>query len=129
MKIRVEEVYPGITEALKKILEDSTCGTPMSPLKWTEMGLYEQKDMLHELGFPISHVTVMKLGYELGYSLQGNMKALAGGAQNPDRNAQFDHINTTVIEYQKNGQPVISVDTKKKDNLVITCLSPLISAQ
>jgi len=45
----IEEVYPGITEALKKILEDSTCGTPMSPLKWTEMGLYEQKDMLHEL--------------------------------------------------------------------------------
>jgi len=113
----VEEVYPGVTEALKKILENSTCGTPMSPLKWTTMGLREQTELLHKQGYPISEVTIMKLTNELEYSLQGNMKAIAGGAQNPDRNAQFEHINTTVIEYQKNNQPVISVDTKKKENV------------
>ena len=113
----VEEVYPGVTEALRKILEDSTCGTPMSPLKWTTMGLREQTQMLHDQGFPISDITVMKLAHGLDYSLQGNMKAIAGGAQNPDRNAQFEHINTMVIEFQKNNQPVISVDTKKKENV------------
>jgi len=111
----VEEVYPGVTEALKKILEDSTSGTPMSPLKWTTMGLKEQEEMLHKQGFPISHVTIMKLNHELEYSLQGNMKTISSGAQNPDRNAQFEHINAMVIEFQKNGQPVISVDTKKKE--------------
>jgi len=113
----IEEVYPGITKALSEILEESTSGSPMSPLKWTTMGLHEQKELLHQKGFPISHVTVMKLAHELEYSLQGNMKAIAGGAGNPDRNAQFEHINATVVEYQKNGQPVISVDTKKKENI------------
>ena len=113
----VEEVYPGVTEALKRILEDSTSGSPMSLLKWTTMGLIEQKRLLHEQGFPISHVSIMKLSHDLEYSLQGNMKAIAGGMQNPDRNAQFEHINATAMAYQKNGQPVISVDTKKKENV------------
>jgi len=113
----VEEVYPGVTAALKKILEDSTSGSPMSLLKWTTMGLHEQKKRLHEQGFPISHVSIMKLSHELEYSLQGNMKAIAGGMQNPDRNAQFEHINAAALEFQKNGQPVISVDTKKKENV------------
>ena len=113
----VEEVYPGVTEALKKILEETTSGTPMSPLKWTTMGLTEQKAMLHKQGYPISHVTIMKLANELEYSLQGNMKTISSGAQNPDRNAQFEHINAMVIEFQANGQPVISIDTKKKENV------------
>ena len=113
----VEDVYPGVTEALKNILEDSTSGTPMSPLKWTTMGLKEQEKMLHEKGFPISHVTIMKLANDLEYSLQGNMKTISSGAQNPDRNAQFEHINATVIKFQENGQPVISVDTKKKEKV------------
>jgi len=113
----VEEVYPGVTEALKSILEDSTSGSPMSPLKWTTMGLKEQEKLLHEKGFPISHVTIMRLANELDYSLQGNMKTISSGAQNPDRNAQFEHINATVMKFQKNGQPVISVDTKKKEKV------------
>ena len=113
----VEDIYPGITEALRKILEDSTSGTPMSPLKWTTMGLNEQTELLNQKGFPISKMTVMKLVHELEYSLQGNMKAIAGGLQNPDRNAQFEYINAKVIDYQKRGQPVISVDAKKKENV------------
>jgi len=113
----VEDVYPGVTEALRKILEESTSGSPMSPLKWTTMGLNEQKEILHKQGYPISHVTVMKLANELEYSLQGNMKTISSGAQNPDRNAQFEHINAKVIEFQTKGQPVISIDTKKKENV------------
>jgi hypothetical protein len=81
----------------------------MSPLKWTTMGLSEQTELLNKQGFPISNVTVMRLLHELEYSLQGNMKAIAGGLQNPDRNAQFEHINAKVIEYQEKAQPVISV--------------------
>jgi len=113
----VEDVYPGVTEALEEILGDSTSGSPMSPLKWTTMGLKEIEELLHRKGFPISHVTVMKLAHELEYSLQGNMKVISSGAQNPDRNAQFEHISATVIEFQNSGQPVISVDTKKKENI------------
>jgi hypothetical protein len=113
----VEDVYPGVKEALKKILEDSTSGTPMSPLKWTTMGLKKIEEVLHKEGFPVSNMTIMKLVRELEYSMQGNMKAIAGGAQNPDRNAQFEHINVMVIQYQKKGQPVISIDTKKKENI------------
>jgi hypothetical protein len=85
----VEEVYPGVTEALKNILEDSTSGTPMSLLKWTTMGLNEQTELLHKQGYPISNVTVLKLANEMEYSLQGNMKTISSGAQHPDRNAQF----------------------------------------
>jgi hypothetical protein len=81
------------------------------------MGLKEQEELLKKQGFPISHVTVMKLANELEYSLQGNMKTISSGAQNPDRNAQFEHINATVIEFQKNSQPVISIDAKKKENV------------
>jgi len=113
----IEVVYPGVTAALKGILEDSTSGTPMSPLKWSAMGLQEMKRQLEKRGFPISDATVMKIAHELEYSLQGNMKAIAGGAQNPDRNAQFEHINATVREFQKDDQPVISVDCKKKENI------------
>ena len=113
----VEEVYPGVTEALKNILEDSTSGTPMSLLKWTTMGLNEQTELLHKQGYPISNVTVLKLANEMEYSLQGNMKTVSSGAQHPDRNAQFEHINAKATEYQANSQPVISVDTKKKEKV------------
>jgi len=112
----IEEVYPGVTEALKNILEDSTSGSPMSLLKWTTMGLSEQTGMLNKQGYPISNVTVMKLANEMEYSLQGNMKTVSG-TQNPDRNAQFEHINARASEFQANGQPVISVDTKKKEKV------------
>ena len=113
----VEDVYPGVTEALKAIIEESTSGSPMSPLKWTTMGLKELEEILHTKGFPISHVTIMKLAHEFEYSLQGNMKTITSGAHNPDRNAQFEYINAMVIEYQKKEQPVISIDTKKKENV------------
>ena len=113
----VEEVYPGVTEALRNILEDSTSGTPMSLLKWTTMGLNEQTELLHKQGYPISNVTVLKLANEMEYSLQGNMKTVSSGAQHPDRNAQFEHINAKATEYQANSQPVISVDTKKKEKV------------
>jgi hypothetical protein len=83
----IEDVYPGVTSILMELLEASMSGTPMSPLKWTTMGLKEQKELLNQRGFPISHVTVMKLARELGYSLQGNMKAISGGKDNPDRDA------------------------------------------
>jgi len=113
----VEEVYPGVTEALKRILEDSTSGSPMSLLKWTTTGLNEQTELLNKQGFHISNMTVLKLANDMEYSLQGNMKTISSGAQNPDRNAQFEYINAKATEFQANGQPVISVDTKKKEKI------------
>ena len=113
----VEEVHPGVTEALKKILEETTSGLPTSLLKWTTMGLNEQTELLHKQGYPISVMTVLKIGNKLEYSYQGNIKTISSGAQNPDRNAQFEHINAKAIEFQEKGQPVISVDTKKKENI------------
>ena len=112
-----EEVHPGVTDALKRILEETTSGLPTSLLKWTTMGLNEQTELLHKQGYPISIMTVLKIGNELEYSYQGNIKTISSGAQNPDRNAQFEHINARAIEFQENGQPVISVDTKKKENV------------
>jgi hypothetical protein len=113
----VEEVYPGVTDALKQILEETTSGLPTSLLKWTTMGLAEQTELLSKQGYPISKMTVLKLGNEMEYSYQGNIKTLSSGAQHPDRNAQFEYINAKAIEFQAKNQPVISVDTKKKENI------------
>lgn len=86
----------------------------MSPLRWTCKSVRSLAAELTRQGHPASHQSVSELLQALGYSLQANRKTREG-AQHPDRNAQFEHIARRAKEFQKRGQPVISVDTKKKE--------------
>ena len=112
---RLEEIDPQVKEDLEKLMDSSTCGSPQSALKWTKKSLHNIEEELNKMGHEISHTTVYRLLSEMDYSMQGNQKAIEGNSQNPDRNKQFEHINYMVKEYQDKGQPVISIDTKKKE--------------
>ncbi|TAM42903.1 MAG: ISAzo13 family transposase [Rhodanobacter sp.] len=105
---------PGVREALERLVEPAARGDPQSPLRWTCKSLMQLACELGAQGHAISHVSVGVLLKELGYSLQGNRKTLEG-ASHPDRNAQFDYINDKTQAALSAGQPVISVDTKKKE--------------
>jgi len=99
---------------LKRLIDPATRGDPMSPLLWTCKSTRNLTDALLGLGHDLSHQTVGRLLVELGYSLQANRKT-EEGQDHPDRDAQFEHINAQVRAFQRRGQPVISVDTKKKE--------------
>jgi len=99
---------------LESLVEPLTRGNPQSPLRWTCKSTHRLAEELIEKGHQISARKVAALLYDLGYSLQANEKAREG-ASHPDRNAQFEYINTMVKAFQKKSQPVISVDTKKKE--------------
>lgn len=99
---------------LLSLVDSTTRGDPESPLRWTCKSLRNLAAELKAKGHTVSHVVVGKLLKEQGYSLQGNVKVLEGN-QSPDRNAQFEHINDSVAAAMKAHQPVISVDTKKKE--------------
>ncbi len=86
----------------------------MSPLRWTCKSTAQLAGELTRQGHPVSPRTVGRLLKADGYSLQGNRKTKEGG-NHPDRNAQFEHINAAVTKFQRRGQPVISIDTKKKE--------------
>ena len=98
---------------LQSLLESSTRGDPPSPLLWTSKSTRHLADALVQQGHHVSHDTVARLLDALHYSLQANRKTKEGSAH-PDRAAQFEHINKQVRAFQKRGQPVVSVDTKKK---------------
>lgn len=100
--------------ALKNLVEPTTLGDPESPLRWTCKSLRQLESELRSQGFNVSHTSVGNLLKKMGYSLQGNQKTLEGSSH-PDRNAQFEFINTRTEEAMRDGQPVISVDTKKKE--------------
>jgi hypothetical protein len=99
---------------LELLIEPVTRGDPESPLRWTCKSLRTLADELGKKGHRVSHTHVGKLLCRLGYSLQGNKKTLEG-AGHPDRNAQFEYINTQTTNRLAAGEPVISVDTKKKE--------------
>ena len=99
---------------LERLVEPTTRGDPESPLRWTCKSLRKLADELGRRGHTISHTLVGSLLRELDYSLQANSKTLEGNGH-PDRNAQFEHINAQVTTQLGRGQPVISVDTKKKE--------------
>ncbi len=99
---------------LLALVDSSTRGDPESPLRWTCKSLRNLADELKAKGHAVSHVVVGKLLKQQDYSLQGNVKVLEGN-QSPDRNAQFEHINASVTAALQANQPVISVDTKKKE--------------
>jgi hypothetical protein len=99
---------------LLTLVDSSTRGDPESPLRWTCKSLRNLADELQAKGHKVSHVVVGKLLKSQDYSLQANVKVLEGN-QSPDRNAQFEHINASVATALQANQPVISVDTKKKE--------------
>jgi hypothetical protein len=111
---KITEKYPKLLPTLKKLVEGTTRGDPESPLLWTARSQRNLVEALEIAGYKISKHTLANLLEELGYSLQGNKKKLEG-AQHPDRNAQFEHINETVRCQLASGNPAISVDTKKKE--------------
>lgn len=99
---------------LENLIEPTTRGDPESSLRWTIKSTRKLAAELRKLGHKISASTVATLLHQLEYSLQANQKTIEGSSD-PDRNAQFEHINSRVKTFQKAKQPVISVDTKKKE--------------
>jgi len=111
---RCSEADPGLTETLEWLVEPLTRGDPSSPLRWTCKSTTNLAEELGRMGHPVSPRTVGRLLNADGYSLQSNRKTKEGESH-PDRNAQFEFISATVKRFQQRGQPVISVDTKKKE--------------
>ena len=109
----VSEVDPGLICELKRLVEPATLGDPMRPLIWVSKSMDKLSRTLTAMAHPISADTVRKELVKLGFSRQFNRKA-DEGSKHPDRNAQFEHISAKVTAAQAAGQPVISVDTKKK---------------
>lgn len=99
---------------LDSLIDPVTRGDPESPLRWSCKSVRNLSDELNRMGHKTSHRMVAELLHEMGYSLQSNRKTLEGESH-PDRNAQFEFIDQNVKEFQFLGQPVISVDTKKKE--------------
>ena len=111
---RAECLDPTLRRDLERLVEPLSRGDPDSPLRWTCKSTRTLAEALRAQGHSIGHVRVAELLHELGYSLQANRKTLEG-TQHVDRNAQFEHLNARVECHQAAGEPVISVDTKKKE--------------
>ena len=105
---------PGIREELIRLIEPSTRGDPQSPLLWESKSLRKLSSELKEKGYDVSHVLVEKLLHDMKYNLKSNRK-MNEGKSHADRNLQFEHINSRAIKFMKESQPVISIDTKKKE--------------
>ena len=110
----IEKTQPGVKEALERLVDPVTRGDPTSPLRWTCKSRAKLASTLSNDGWRVSSTTVGRLLHELGYSLQSVRKSREGAAH-PDRNEQFEHINATAASFLRRKQPVISVDTKKKE--------------
>ena len=112
----VDERDEQVVARLDALIDPNTRGDPQSPLRWTIKSTRRLAEELTAQGHPIGASSVRRLLASLGYSLQGNRKTREG-TEHPDRNAQFEYINRQVADFQKREQPVISVDTKKKELL------------
>jgi hypothetical protein len=110
----LEDEQPGLEDALERLVDPQTRGDPMSPLRWTCKSRAKLAAALFQAGWRISSTSVGRMLNKLGYRLQAVQKRNEG-TSHPDRNAQFEHINATAAQYLSLGQPVISVDTKKKE--------------
>jgi DDE family transposase len=108
------ETDPELWDALDALVDPMTRGHPETPLRWTCKSTRQLAEELTRQHHPVSDRTVACLLYAAGYSLQANRKTREGKVH-PDRNAQFEHISQQVQRVQKRGQPVVSVDTKKKE--------------
>ena len=108
------ESDPTLREDLEELLHPTERGDPESPLRWTSKSVRHLAGELQRMGHQTSHRMVAEMLHDLGYSLQANRKTLEGSSH-PDRDAQFEHINRQAQEYLATADPVISVDTKKKE--------------
>jgi transposase len=106
-----------LTQSVEKLVDAETRGDPESPLKWTSKSTRKIADVLNKTRMRASHTLVSRILSSLGFSLQANRKTNEGAKNNPDRDAQFQFINTKTKDFQKHACPVISVDTKKKENI------------
>jgi transposase len=111
---RLQETDPELEEALNQLVEPTTRGDPESPLRWTCKSTTRLAQELGNAGHPISQRSVCSLLHAQHYSLQANRKTREGSTH-PERDAQFQYINMSVQQFQRAHQPVISVDTKKKE--------------
>jgi len=111
---KVAERDPTVRGDLERLVEPTTRGDPESPLRWTSKSVRKLAAALRDAGHRVSHQWVAGALHDLGYSLQGNRKTREGSA-NPDRDAQFAHLNAAAAVALAAGEPVISVDTKKKE--------------
>jgi transposase len=111
---RVQDKNPALLVALEQLIDPTTRGDPMSPLRWTCKSTRQLALALSEQGHAISHTVVSELLQELGYSLQANAKTVEG-KQHPDRDAQFQYINRQTKRQLRRKTPAISVDAKKKE--------------
>jgi len=108
------ERQAGLLETLAELVQSAIRGDPQAALLWVSKSQRHLAGALAERGFVVSHKLVGRLLRRLGFTLQSNRKTREG-ASHPDRDAQFEHINTQVSDFQAAGQPAISVDTKKKE--------------
>jgi len=113
----IEAKNPQILIELEELLDPHTKGDPMNPLKWSSKSLRKIEEALTQKGYKISDTVIAEMLKKLGYSLQSNKKDLAIKPSHPDRNAQFEYINKKALEYMASGQPVISIDAKKKEKI------------
>jgi hypothetical protein len=107
--------YENIAEEIEKIVEDDTAGNPENVILWTTKSLRNIQDTLRTHGIIVSHNTIRTFLKNMDYNLQLNQKMLQTGTPHPDRDAQFKYINKKCVQFIDQGQPVISVDAKKKE--------------
>lgn len=113
---RLANLNAALVKDITHIMDENTAGDPMSPLKWTGKSTRKIADEMVNLGHPMSVMSVYRMLKEMGYSLQVNVKTKEG-KQHPDRDGQFRYINEQVKDVIKSKCPVISVDTKKRENI------------
>ena len=113
---KVEETDPGLQAQLGKILEETSAGDPMSELRWTNKSTEAMAEELTRQGHPVSDKTVARCLRKMGYSMQLNQKTREG-PQHRNRDQQFRYLNRQVASFRKSGDPVLSVDAKKKENV------------
>jgi len=111
---RTVDKDPGLLEDLDRLVDPATRGDPESPLRWTCKSVRRLAEEFQQEGHAVSHQTVADLLHAMDYSLQANQKTLEGN-QHSDRDEQFEYINRKAQRYLQQGEPVISVDTKKKE--------------
>jgi hypothetical protein len=111
---RDTEKHPALLHDINEIIGAHTMGDPCNPLVWSSKSVRKICNALKDKGYSISHETVRQCMILLGYSLQSNKKTKEGG-DHPDRDSQFEYINTSAKEFLSSGDPVISVDCKKKE--------------
>jgi transposase len=113
---KAEEREPGLREALDGLLESSVRGDPVVAVTWTTLSLRDLERQMAALGFRCGKDAAARMLHEAGYSLQGPSRTLEG-RQHPDRDAQFRHVNAMIAEFAAAGDPAVSVDAKKKEQL------------